>query len=87
VFVDGLRLLGQDDKNGLERILRIRSRAEHPLTDAEHEPAVPPNQRRKGRLIRACDKTLQKLRVALFVYGEGVDALQNLREGNDSHGR
>jgi hypothetical protein len=59
----------QHHENGLERILGVVAVAQHPLADAEHQPAVPANNPGKGLGIGGLGIAAQQLAVAT---GPGV---------------
>lgn len=62
-IADRARAAGEHEEGSLERVVGVLDVAEHVPADAQHEPAVPPHQRRERRRVAGPPVPLQQLRV------------------------
>jgi hypothetical protein len=87
---DGGGLGGQDEEGGLEGVLGVLAVSGDAQAGAEHHRAVPPHQRREGRLVAGRDERLQQEGVgARPVVAEAVgvaQAVEDSAHGAGGHG-
>ena len=82
LLTNGTGLSGQNQEGGLKNVLGIMDVPQHSTTNAQHQLAVPPKQRREGRLVAPESELLQQLLVELAVFtGRFEDLADVLEDG------
>jgi hypothetical protein len=62
-LANGRRLASQDQKGGLERVLRIRFMAQHVPANIQHKPAMAPHQHSERNLVPVLDKSQHQVTI------------------------